>query len=333
MKNIVMKGTGVYIPPNKVYNEDIDKHFDERGLSAHSLMEHLGRRKRYFISEGETAITMCVDAIRDCLDRCDMKAEDVEMVIVTTDTPEYLSPTNALKVVSQFGEEMRNVSVAFDINANCTGMVMGVDVVKQYMIESRIHRALVVGVFCVTPNALWDDTVVYASFADAAACVALELVDEDSKRGIIDTEVYLDASYHEYVTYPKCGMSKVALKSVQPNKKRLEWNPFDMDFLSDKWNEIIRNVLKRHSMEPNDVDYYVFSQLSDVYNIRTLDLLGVSVEDNKYHFLGKEYGYTGNTCPFLCLNRMWASYSQPGNRIIICTVGAGYTAIAMLYEF
>lgn len=50
MKNIVIEGTGAYIPDNKVYNEQLDEHFEERGLSAHSLMEHLGRRKRYFIS-------------------------------------------------------------------------------------------------------------------------------------------------------------------------------------------------------------------------------------------------------------------------------------------
>ncbi len=80
----------------------------------------------------------------------------------------------------------------------------------------------------------WDDTVVYATFADAAACVALELVEEDTQRGIIDREVFLDASYNEYVTYPKCGMSKVALKAIQPNEKRLEWKSFDMDFLSEK---------------------------------------------------------------------------------------------------
>ena len=63
MKNVVMDGTGVYIPPNKVYNEELDEHFEKIGLSAHSLMNHLGRRKRYFISEGENAITMIQNAI------------------------------------------------------------------------------------------------------------------------------------------------------------------------------------------------------------------------------------------------------------------------------
>ena len=48
MKNVVIKGTGVYIPANEVDNEQLDDHFEKRGLSAHSLMEHLGRKKKIF---------------------------------------------------------------------------------------------------------------------------------------------------------------------------------------------------------------------------------------------------------------------------------------------
>ena len=58
--------------------------------------------------------------------------------------------------------------------------------------------------------------------------------------------------------------------------------------------------------------------------METLKLLGISEDDNKYYFVGKEYGYTGNTCPILCLNRLWDIYSKKGTKIIICTVGAGY---------
>ena len=72
MKNVIMQGTGVYIPNNKVYNEELDEHFGAMGLSAHNLMEHLGRRKRYFISEGENAISMCENAIDHCAEKNNM---------------------------------------------------------------------------------------------------------------------------------------------------------------------------------------------------------------------------------------------------------------------
>ncbi|MFQ9934096.1 MAG: hypothetical protein ACLRVQ_06655 [Lachnospiraceae bacterium] len=173
MKNVLIKGTGVYIPENKVYNEQLDEHFEKRGLSAHSLMNHLGRRKRYFISEDENTISMCVAAIDNCVEKNDLKLEDYEMLIVCTDTPEYLFPSNAMRIVGLYGERLKNVKIAFDMNSNCTGMVQGMDMAMRYMQTSDISKVLVLGCFCITPIALWTDTVVYATFADAAACCCI----------------------------------------------------------------------------------------------------------------------------------------------------------------
>ena len=333
MKNIMIKGTGVYIPPNKVYNEELDEHFEKRGLSAHSLMNHLGRRKRYLISDGENTISMCIRAIDNCVKKHHLQLEDYEMLIVCTDTPEYLFPSNAMRIVGLYEERLKNVKVAFDLNSNCTGMVQGMDVAYRYMQTSDIKNALVIGCFCVTPIALWSDTVVYANFADASACVALIAEDAAEKKGFIDTFVSMDASYHDYIKYPKCGMAQVPLQSVMPNEKRLEWNPFPMDFIPEQWKNAITKILDKNALSASDIDYYIFSQLSDAYNMETLRLLGISEEDNKYYFVGKEYGYTGNTCPVLCLNRLWDIYSKEKTKLIICTVGAGYSVIVQLYEF
>lgn len=333
MRNVVMNGIGVYVPANKVYNEQLADHFKSRGLDASGLMEHLGRRKRYFISEEENTITMCMDAVEECISKNQLKWEDYEMLVVCTDTPEYLFPTNAMEIVGRNGERLKNVNVAFDLNSNCTGMIQGLDVVSKYMIASDIKNALVIGCFCISPIALWSDTVVYATFADAAACISLKLKENEEKKGFIDTIVSVDASYYNYIKYPKCGMSKVPLRNIMPNEKRLEWNPFPMDFIPEQWEKAITQILERNSLTANDIDYYIFSQLSDVYNMETLRLLGISEDDNKYYFVGKEYGYTGNTCPILCLNRLWSIYSQQGKKIIICTVGAGYSIIVQLYEF
>ncbi len=333
MRNVLIEGTGVYIPSNKVYNEQLDDHFEKRGLSAHSLMSHLGRRKRYFISDEENTITMCLEAINDCISKNQLKLEDYEMLVVCTDTPEYLFPSDAMRIAGLYEEKMQNVKVAFDLNSNCTGMIQGLDVVYKYMQTSDIKKALVVGCFCITPIALWSDTVVYATFADAAACVALTMEENAEKKGFIDTLVSVNASYHDYIKYPKCGMSKVPLKAILPNEKRLEWNPFPMDFIPQEWEKAIRQILKRNDLTAEDIDYYIFSQLSDAYNMETLRLLGISEDENKYYFVGKEYGYTGNTCPILCLNRLWDIYSQKGKKMIICTVGAGYSIIVQLYEF
>lgn len=331
MRNILIQGTGIYIPHNKVYNEELNEHFAKRGVDASHLMEHLGRRKRYFISEGENAISMCQNAIEDCIKKSNIDMEEIEMLVFCSDTPEYLLPSNALKLTGLYGDKLKNVNVAFDLNSNCTSMLMGMSVVSQYMQGMGISHAMVVGSFCISPVVLWGDPVTYANFADAAACVVLSAEETEEKRGFLDTKVYVNAVTHHYVTYPKCGTPQVPLKKVEPNEKRLEWKPFTMSNLPENMAELIGTVLERNELTAEEIDYFIFSQLNDACNMDTLKILGVP--ETKYHFVGGEYGYTGNTCPILCLNRMWDLYAKKGNKLILSTMGAGYSLIVQLYEF
>ncbi len=331
MHNVVIKGTGVYLPSNKVYNNFFEEHFNKIGLPVTGLMNHLGRRKRYLASENETSLTMAIEAAKNLISKQKISVCQPDMIVFVSDIPEYLFPTNALKIVNAL--EAENVSVAFDFNSNCTGMLMAMDVVANYMKGvSRIKQALIIGSFNISSIAKHDDSVVYPNFADAAAAILLEYVEEEAPSGLLDTETFVDAGYQHYVTFPKCGISKIAVENVTKEQKKLEWNPFDMKFISDKWVELIQAVLERNCLSAADIDYFIFSQLSDYDNMLTLEKLGVK-EDNKYFFLGTEYGYTGNTCPILVLNRMWDTVAAKGNLIIFCSVGAGYTAIVQLYRF
>ena len=272
-----------------------------------------------------------IKGIDNCIKKSKINMEDIEMLVFCSDTPEYLIPSNALKLTGLYGEKLQNVNIAFDMNSNCTSMLQGMNVVSKYMQGTDISHALVVGCFCISPIALWGDTVVYANFADAAACVLLSTEEEEEQRGFIDTKVYINAMFHHLVTYPKCGMSKVPLKKIEPNEKRLEWQTFSMDDVPQNISILIKAVLEKNHLTTEDIDYYIFSQLSDAYNMETLKLLDVSEE--KYHFVGGEYAYTGNTCPILCRNRMWDLYAKKGNKLIMCTMGAGFSLIVQLYEF
>ncbi len=330
MKSITIKSTGVYIPEKKVYNDYFIEHFQSLNIEVEGLMDHLGRRKRYLSYDDENSLTMAYSAVTDCLAKSDINVADVDMLIFTSDIPEFLSPSNALKIVNELN--MSHVSVAFDINANCTGMLVAVDFVRSYMLmHSNMRYAIVVGSFNISSVCRKNDSVVYPNFGDASSAVLLQLEETKEKKGYIDSISFVDASYNEFVTFPKCGISKSILSKVSEYDKRLEWNPFDMKFISDKWCDMIHTILGRNGLETSDIDYFILSQLSDYDNMRTLEKLGV--QEGKYFFLGKEYGYTGNTCLFLVLNRMWNMIARPGNKIVFCTVGAGYSVIAQLYYF
>lgn len=328
--SILIKTIGAYIPKNKVYNDYFIDHFKKQNIKVEGLMNHLGRRKRYLASDKENSLSMACEAVKNCMEKSDISYKDINMLVFVSDIPEYLSPTNAIKIVNEF--QATNVINAFDLNGNCAGMSMAIDMLTSYMqLHKNIEYAIVVGSFNISTAAKKNDSVVYPNFADAASAVLLKRQDTDEKKGYIDSLTFIDASYQEFVTYPKCGISKIASDNVTMEERLLEWQPFDMKFISNKWCEMITDLTARNNLVPDDIDYYIFSQLSDHDNMQTLEKLGI--EENKYFFLGMEYGYTGNTCLFLVLNRMWDTIARAGKKVIFCTVGAGYSTIVQLYYF
>lgn len=330
VQNVIMKGTGVYLPKNKIYNDYFVDHFEKMGKNVEGIMKHLVRRKRYFAGKGETSLTMAHQAANDVLKKLNMKAEELDMIVFVSDTPEYTSPTNALKLNGMLGAV--NAHTVLDMNCNCIGMLMALDLVTNYAkVKTSIKKILIVGSMHVSSVLDKMDSVVFPNFGDSSVAVILENVCEEKKRGFIDSTVFTDSSFNETIQMPSAGHAKLALEDdVEERDRKLEWNPFDFGFLSDKWHDIIKRLLKRNNLDPNQIDHYIFSQFSDPDNMKTLEKLGVG--EDKYFYVGMEYGYTGVTSPILALNRMWGTIMPKDKYIIFCSVAAGYSMEALLYK-
>ena len=331
--NIIMKKPGIYIPKKKVYNDYYIKHFDRMGLKCEGLLNHLGRMKRHFAKKGETSLHMAIEATLNCLENNKVNIEEIDMIVYASDTPEYIVPSNAIMIVEEI--KANNVQLAFDFNSNCTSMLSAIEMAKNTMtLNPKIKKAIVVGSFKSSMISRKDDTVAYANFGDAASAIILERIEEETKRGFLDLEMDLMSYYSQYTHFPKCGMDNLLNdKNLKRIEGRLEWIPFDSKFIPDKWTEMIKSILERNEMTAQEIDYYVFSALSNFDNMKTLDNLGINEDDKKYYYFGTEYGYTGCTCQALCLYRKWDDIAKPGNKIILCTVGAGGSFIAQLYKF
>lgn len=329
-QNIMIEATGIYVPPRKVYNDFFIEHFRKYGIETERLLKHLGRRKRYFAAKGENALTMGCEAAKNVLEKANIGADEIDMIVFASDTPEYTFPTNALKINHMIGA--KRAHTVFDVNCNCIGMLTAIDVASRYaQSKSRVKNILIVGSLLISSIVNRKDSIVYPTFADSAAAVVLRNVNEEQARGFIDSTVYTDSNYHNSILMPACGNSNLHVDSIREEKKILEWNPFDFSFLSDNWSTIINRLLERNDVTPEQIDYFVFSQFSNADNLLTLEKLGVSRD--KYIFVGNEYGYTGVTSPILALDKCWDRVSKPGNKIVFCSVAAGYSMTALYYKF
>lgn len=327
-QNVIIRGTGIYLPANEVGNEYFEEHFRRLGVEVTGLMKHLNRHKRFLADRDESSLSMGYEAAKTVLTKFGLEAKDIDMIVFATDTPEYNVPTNALKLNQMLKAE--NAHRVYDMNCNCIGMLWAMDAIAGYMQQRRsVKRTLIIGSMHVSSVVRYKDSVAYPTFGDSAAALILENIQEEEKRGILDSEYLTDSDYHNTIVLPECGHSKELLYEVPKEKRRMAWNPFDFGFLADNWAGIITRLLENNHVKLEEVQRFVFSQFSDADNQLTLEKLGVDKE--KYIFVGDKYGYTGVSSPIMALNEVWDSL-KPEGYLVFCSVAAGYSMNAVLYK-
>lgn len=332
-KNVHIIGVGAYHPETKVDNQHFINHFKNYQLEEHAeaLMNKLGRETRTFAKEGETSLSMAVEAAKEALKNSGLSADDIDMIISVSDTPEYLSPCCALIIKNKL--KAKNAHGVFDMNANCIGMLTAMDTAARYLkTDEKYKRILVVGSLLISPQARMDDMVAYGCTGDGAAAIILERREETEERGLLGSRMFTDDSYYWSITMPGCGMSKIADESIDSEDKKMLWKPFDFSFLSDRWTELITSLLSDYGYKPENVSHYFMSQFSKADLELTMTCLGTDMESSI--FVGNKYGYTGCTSPIMALDdKLKLGKFKKDEIVVFCSVASGYSMTALLYKW
>jgi len=327
---VKIKGVSIAHPETKYDNQFFIDHFHELGLEAEGLMNHLGRKERYLVNpEKENTITMASEAAVKALDSTNTKAEELDMIVFVSDTPEYTYPSNALLLNRILGA--KNAHIVYDMNANCIGMLSAIDQVNAFL-KSRadLQRALIIGSVYVSNIARKDDTVMYPNFADGACAVVLEKTEEPI--GLIASNYHTDASLADFVMYPAVGFSQLFNENIPAASKKLRFDPHDVSFFSDEWKKLITAMLSRHNVQPAEIDHWIFSQFSRPEVEETLQKLKVGLDN--YTFVGEKFGYTGVTSPIFALHdALERKRIKDGDKVVFCSVAVGYSMSSLLYQF
>lgn len=332
-ENINIISTGVYHPENKVDNKYFIDHFNNLGMEVSGLLRHLEREFRYLSDvPDETVITMGYNASIKALEEADADIRDIDLLVFATDTPEYTSPTNAVKVLDMFGGV--KIQMAYDTNTNCLGMLTAIDQASRIMMTNkRFKKALVIGGILFSSVSNKNDTISYPNFGDAAAAILLEKNTEDEKRGFIDSVHIAQTSESNNILMPKIGYSKVIRDGVEKEEdKKWSWEPFDGSFISDAWVELINELSEDNGIRPSDISHLIFSQFTIPDARLTLEKLGL--DDSRTTYVGNEYGYTGTTSPILALDRaLKTNKINTGDYITLTSMGSGSLISALLFKF
>jgi 3-oxoacyl-[acyl-carrier-protein] synthase III len=191
-------GTGSYLPPRRVANADLVRQLATQGIETSDewIVERTGIRARHFADDGICASDLAVPAARHALEAAGRRAEDIDLIIVATSTPDMVFPSTACIVQRKLGT---HGCPAFDVQAVCSGFVYALTVADSMIRTGAAHKALVIGAEVFSTILDFSDRTTCVLFGDGAGAVVLEGSDTP---GILATELHADGRHVDILCVP-----------------------------------------------------------------------------------------------------------------------------------
>lgn len=240
MNHAVISGTGSYLPKNSMSNYDFEKKID---TSHEWIVSRTGIESRYIATKEESTSFMASQAAIDALAAADVNAEDLDLIVVATCTPDNFFPSTACHVQEALG--IKKFIPAFDVSAACSGFIYALDIAKQYIQTGTARHVMVIGSESMTKGIDWTDRSTCILFGDGAAALVLSASESP---GIIASVLHSSFDSGMFLTYPNHFQSKSNI-SMRGN----EVFKIAVKFMG----EIVDEVLKSSGLAQEDIDWLI----------------------------------------------------------------------------
>lgn len=309
--SIKVLGTGAYVPEKVVTNEDLTKLVD---TSDEWIMQRVGVRERR-VSVNETAADFAVKAAKEAMERANVKADEIDLIIAATISSETLCPTVAGFVQKEIGASCP----AFDINSACSGFMFALDTAVSYIMRGGIRNALVIGAERLSKIVDWTDRGTCVIFGDGAGAFVITEGD-----GYLSSRLYTSGG-DEVIEIP-------AYAGKSPFFEGEEKHPFifmdgqeTFKFAVNKIVEDIKYAADAAGISLEDIDYVVPHQA----NIRIIEFASkrLKVPMEKFVVNIDKYGNTSSASVPMAMAELEASGKlKRGDIIAMCAFGGGLSS-------
>lgn len=322
---IKLSGIGSALPKQVISNDDLAKFLD---TSNEWITERTGIQQRYICSEQEDSVTLSVEASLKAIAEAGIQAEDIDVILVATSTPEFHYPNTACRIQSELGAKK---AFCLDLSAACSGFIYALFTAAQFIQNNTIYKnILIVGVDIHSRFIDWSDRNTAILFGDAAGAVLVQACD-------ISQNEYID-SY--LLSYGQEG-SSLELEAVgsaypqtqqQINNGIVTMNGRKVyQFAVKSVPHIVNAVCERAGYEVNQIDYLACHQANQRILDASIDRLGLDKSKNLSNIA--KYGNTSAASLPLLLDEYKNTIKQSNNLICMAGFGAGLTAGSILWKF
>lgn len=323
MKNAKMIGFGLYTPKNLVENEKLQEFLE---TSDEWIRTRTGIERRY-ISLDENTSDLAVEASRKALSQAGLSAEDIDLIIVATVTPDNFTPSTACIVQDKLGAKN---AWAFDINAACTGFIYALKLGRSLIRSGEANNALIIGAETLSKALNWEDRGSCVLFGDGAGATVLTSTEEDC--GIKCVNVKSDGSKGDSLV-----IQGLPLNSPFKDGKEVSENYINMNgreifkFATKVMEESIVEILEKENIKIEDIAAIIPHQA----NLRIIDYVvkRLGIPREKFITNLQNYGNTsGASIPIALCESIDEGNLKKGDNIIMVGFGGGLTWGAALIK-
>ena len=317
-------GTGSYLPPRRVTNDDLADQLAQRGLETSDawIVERTGIRARHFAEPEVGASDLALHASVAALQAAGITAADVDLIIVATSTPDMVFPSTATILQNKLGV---HGCPAFDVQAVCSGFVYALTVADSMIRTGAASKALVVGSEVFSRILDFNDRTTCVLFGDGAGAVVLEASNEP---GIVASELHADGRHLNIL----CTPGHVSGGAILGDPLLKMDGPAVFKLAVGVLEDVARAVLAKAGREASDIDFLIPHQA----NIRIMQSTArkLKLAADKVIVTVDEHGNTSAaSIPLALDSAVRSGRIRRGDTLMLEGVGGGFTWGAVLLDF
>jgi len=317
-----IKGTGSYLPEKILTNTDLEKMVD---TTDEWIFDRTGIKERHIAAEDETTCDLAEHAARAAMEHAGVTADDIDLIIIATTTPDRVFPSTACLLQQRLGIQG---CAAFDVQAVCTGFVYALGIADKF-IKSGSHKcALVIGAETMSRITDWTDRGTCILFGDGAGAAVLEASEEP---GILSTHLHADGQYEDLLTVDggvSTDYSKIENGSAFMRMKGNEVFKMAVNTLG----RIVDETLAANNMQKTDIDWLVPHQA----NIRIINATAKKLQMNIDHVVvtvDKHGNTSAASVPLALDEAVRDGRIRRGDTILLEAFGGGFTWGSALIKY
>ncbi|WP_089842574.1 beta-ketoacyl-ACP synthase III [Granulicella pectinivorans] len=322
-----ISSVGTYVPPKLLTNADLEKMV---ATSDEWIIERTGIRERHVVEKGVATSDLAVEAAKKCLARRGIGAEEVEVIIVATVTPDMFFPATACLVQDKLGAKG---AWGFDLSAACSGFLYALQVGAK-LVESGAHKkVMVIGADVMSSILDYTDRTTCILFGDGAGAVLLEPCEGDEV-GLVDYVHEIDGSGASSLYMPGGGSLHPSTAETVAARMHYVHQAGGAVFkiAVRKMSELSEAVLKRNDLTAEDIDLLIPHQANKRIILATAERLEMP-EEKIIINIGEFGNTTCGTIPLAMNTALEQGRLKKGTKVLLAAFGGGFTVGATLLQW